>query len=266
MTDTRAPMFAAVAKLAPGIWSIDGNIALFDQVLGAWEELKKARTVEEVFPISTIDAKLLAKVSNVAEADLKDWVTPIRAACSRYEINTIRRVAAFLTTLAHEGGFKVGARENMNYSANRLSQVWPSRFGRRGPNALARQIARKPEMIANQVYANRMGNGDPTSGDGWRFRGAGPIQLTGRNNYRAFAKAMDKPLAEAEAYILTIDGGIMSAAWFWDTNDINRLADTPGISDETRRINGGTIGIKHREKLFNTLVTELLDRERRLAR
>jgi putative chitinase len=265
MPETRAPIFAAVAQLAPGIWNVAGNVAAFDKVLEAWEQANAAREIAEVFPISAIDAKLLAMVTSVAEADLVQWVGPIKAACSRYEINTIRRVSAFLTTLAHEAGFRVGARENMNYSASRLSAVWPGRFGRRGPNALAREVERKPERIANLVYASRMGNGSATSGDGWRFRGAGPIQLTGRSNFTAFAAAMEKPLADAEAFVLTVEGGVMSAAWFWDVNDINRLADTPGISDETRRINGGTTGIEARERLFNKLVTELLKREAALA-
>ncbi len=211
------------------------------------------------FPIAAIDGKLLKVATpHKGEVELELWAEPIRAACQRFEINTIRRVAAFLTTLAHEGGFKIGARENMNFSATRLVEVWPTRF-----NAFsAAEFAGKPEDIANMVYADRMGNGPPESGDGWRFRGNGPIQLTGRDNHQAFANAMGMSLDEAVVWIGTIEGGVMAAAWFWDVNLINVLADTPGISDETRRINGGLIGLQQRTAIFDRLVAALLKRER----
>lgn len=212
------------------------------------------------FPISAIDAKLLKVAApHKATAELEKWVGPIRKTCGRYEIDTIRRVAAFITTLAHEGGFKIGARENMNYSAHRLAQVWPSRF--RGPNAKARRLHRNPVAIANEVYANRMGNGPPSSGDGWRYRGNGPIQLTGKNNHRAFAKSVGMSVRAAADWIETLEGGVASAGWFWDENQINRYADTGGVEDETRRINGGLIGLAHRRTVFNRLVAELLRRE-----
>lgn len=204
---------------------------------------------------------------HLSDLILAPWVEPIRKACERYEINTIRRIAAFVTTLAHEGRFKVGARENMNYSAKRLTEVWPNRFsgtGHKGgpPNALAKALDRKPELIANHVYANRMGNGPPESGDGWLMRGNGPIQLTGRDNHRAFAKAYGLPLPDAIKWIGTYEGGVESSAWFWEENDVNRLADTPGVADETRRINGGAVGLKAREKIFNALVAYMLKKER----
>lgn len=209
------------------------------------------------FPISAINVELLAVAApHLTPTALQAWVGPLQEACARFEINTIRRIAAFIGNLAHESGFKVGARENMNYSAKRLAEVWPSRF--RGPNALARSLDRKPELIANHVYANRMGNGGPQTGDGFKFRGNGPIQLTGRANHTAFAKAMNMTVDEATAWIGTVEGGVMSAAWFWEENDINRLADTPGVEDEVRRINGGTVGIEHRRALFNKLVAHLL--------
>lgn len=210
------------------------------------------------FPISAIDLSLLKLVSRNAS---EDWVRPIQDACRNHEINTIRRVAAFITTLAHEGGFKVGGRENMNYSAKRLAQVWPSRF--RGPNAKALKLHRKPQAIANEVYANRMGNGPPSSGDGWRFRGNGAIQLTGRSNHKAFGDSIGKTANEAAAYIEgSARGSVAAAAWFWTENNVNALADTPGIKDETRRINGGLIGLADRKQKFDKLVQELLKREK----
>lgn len=258
----RAPIFAAVGSQLPGVWNIDGNIALLDQIIDGWEAANAPAEIEFTFPVAAVDADLLAAVSSKTAAELEQWVAPIQAACAKYEITTIRRVAAFITTLAHEAGFKVGSRENMNYSAERLSEVWPKRYGRRGPNQKARRLHRQPEAIANDVYANRMGNGSASSGDGWRFRGTGPIQLTGRNNFTAFADHLGIPLEEAEALILTVEGGIQSAAWFWDENDINRLADTPGIADETYKINGGDNGKADRERKFDRLVAELLERER----
>lgn len=263
----RAPIFSAVAAMVPGIWNKPGLIAQMDALLDAAgvSDLPSAYP----FPISAIDAKLLKKVApaNVSEAALEAWVEPIRRACLKYQINTIRRVAAFITTLAHEGGFVVGKRENMNYRAARLAEVWPGRFAISSgfpPSASANgfgPLAARPP-IANHVYANRMGNGPPESGDGWKYRGNGPPQLTGADNHRAFAEAIGKSVDDAVAYIGTLEGGIEAAAWFWEENDINRLADTPGVADETKRINGGTVGIEDRQSKFNTLVDELLAAEK----
>lgn len=216
------------------------------------------------FPISAITVDLIAITApHLKPSVLAPWVDPLREACEYFEIDTIRRVAAFLANLGHESGWVVGRREGMSYSAARLAQVWPKRF--RGPdgkpNALAHSLARKPEALANHVYANRMGNGGPETGDGWRFRGNGPLQLTGRTNHALFARAFGLDVNEAAEWIGTVEGGIMSAAWFWEANDINRLADTPGVADETRAINGGEIGIEHRRQLFNALVARLLELE-----
>jgi putative chitinase len=259
MSDLRASLFSALRAFAPGGSIPPADVKPIDDLADRWGIPRNGGGYP--WPISAIDVSLLRLISHgIADEDLAAWVEPIRAACARFEINTIRRISAFLTTLAHEGGFKVGARENMNYSAKRMAQVWPSRF--RGPNALANRLHRQPEKIANIVYADRMGNGGPETGDGWRFRGIGPIQLTGRSNWEAFASAMEMTLDEVEAYMLTIEGGVMSAAWFWETNDINRLADTPGVEDETRRINGGLIGVDQRRAIFDRLVDEFLRREK----
>lgn len=216
--------------------------------------------------IELIDVSVLrAACPERKEADLSPWVVPVKRACQRFEIDRIRRVAAFLAMIAHESGFIPGREENLNYSAERMAQVWPSRFAKNGkPNALAFELHRKPQAIANRVYANRMGNGGPDSGDGWTFRGAGPLQLTGRANHEAFAKEMGLTIAEEQAYIRTLEGGVMSAAWFWEENDINRLADTPGVEDEARRISGALVGIADRRERFNRTVQRLLEREQDL--
>ncbi len=232
-----------------------------DMIEGVEEELAPAPVpphVPDHFPISAIDLSLLQLVSRNAT---EDWVKPIRDACRLMEINTIRRVAAFITTLAHEGNFKTGVRENMNYSWKRLIQVWPSRF--RANPAKAKRLHRNPQAIANEVYANRMGNGPPSSGDGWRYRGNGAIQLTGKDNHQRFADSVGKTVEQAAAWIEgSIEGSVAAAAWFWEENGINRLADTPDVEDETKRINGGHIGIADRRTKFNKLVRELLRREK----
>ncbi len=220
-------------------------------------------------PIDLIDAALLRVICPERTlAELEPWVDPIRAACARFEINTIRRIAAFVAQMAHESGLKA-REEDLNYSAKRLAEVW-SRFAanpsaspkERQPNNLARACAHNPEKLANVVYANRMGNGPPESGDGWRHRGVGPLQNTGKQNHERFAEAMGMSLADALTYMRTVEGGIMAAAWFWEANDINRLADTPGVADESRAINGGENGLADRERRFNAGVAEMLRRER----
>ncbi len=186
---------------------------------------------------------------------LEPWVAPIQAACQRFEINTIRRVAAFVSQMAHESGLKPGREEDLSYRAARLVEVWPNRF----PNiAVATPYAHNPEKLANNTYANRMGNGDEASGDGWKFRGAGPGQLTGKDNWTGFAKDMGLSVDEALSYGRTLEGGVMSFAWFWEENDINRFADTPGVNDETRRINGGEHGLADRKARFDRTVAALL--------
>lgn len=192
-----------------------------------------------------------------SSAELSQWVDPIRSACKRWGIDTVREVAAFLAQGAHESHGFTHLEENLNYTAKRLSEVWPKRFPTIASGAI---YSRDPQRLANYVYANRMGNGPETTGDGWRFRGAGIFQLTGRSNHTLFGAAMGIPLTSVPAYIRTKIGAAMSAGWFWKTNKLDALAATPGVEDETRRINGGTIGLADRKQRFDRLVTELLRR------
>lgn len=162
-----------------------------------------------------------------------------------YEINTPLRLAHFLAQCAHEsGGFKV-IKENLNYSADGLNKIFPKYFKNAGRDANA--YARKPEKIANVVYGNRMGNGDEASGDGYKFCGRGLIQLTGKNNYSAFAEDCEMTLDEVVAHLETPPGALESAAWFWWANDINDLADADDITRVTKKVNGGTIGLEDRK-------------------
>jgi putative chitinase len=183
---------------------------------------------------------ILPKNKNVKElAEALNLVLP------KYEINTVNRIAGFIAQCGHESmGFTV-LRENLNYSAKALNVIFPKYFIRAGRNA--NEYHRQPERIANIVYANRMGNGNIASGDGWKFRGRGAIQLTGKNNYTSFAKYINMPIDKAINYVETLQGAIESACWFWHTNNINRFCDSDDIVTMSRRINGGTIGLEDRK-------------------
>jgi putative chitinase len=160
-----------------------------------------------------------------------------------YEINTPARVASWLAQCAHESGYFRFLKENLNYKAASLRKVFPKYFP---TDELAAQYANKPEKIANKVYANRMGNGDEASGDGFRYLGRGLIQLTGKNNYTIFAASIDTPLEEIPEYLQTFEGAVQSACWFWEQNNLNKFADSGDIVTMSKRINGGTIGMEDR--------------------
>lgn len=217
--------------------------------------------------IDLVDAQLLKIAAPETPAvDLAAWVQPIKTACQRFEIDRVRRVAAFIAQMAHESGLRP-RNENLNYKVDALlSQFGRHRITRADAIAFGRTAtqAAKPEAIANCIYGGEWGRenlGNSERGDGWLFRGGGPLQATGRDNYTRFAKAMAMDLGEAVNWVrTTIDGGVMFAAWFWEENDINRLADTPGVDDESRRINGGTNGLADRRARFDRVVAELLRR------
>lgn len=179
---------------------------------------------------------------------VNEWHEALAILLPDYDINTPKRIAAFIAQCAHESAnFRI-LKENLNYKAESLMRVWPRYF----PTIeIARQYAHKQERIANRAYANRMGNGDEASGDGWRFCGRGLIQLTGRNNYEAFAESIETPVDEIPEYLLTFEGACQSACWFWETNNLNALADKGDIVMLTKRINGGDLGLPDRIKHYN---------------
>jgi putative chitinase len=177
---------------------------------------------------------------------VEEYYNALCKALPKYDITNERRVAGFLAQCAHESNnFKV-LKENLNYSADGLKRIFPKYFKDVDPNDYARQ----PEKIANRVYANRMNNGDEDSGDGWKYRGRGVIQLTGCDNYSRFAKDMDISLEEVVEYLETIEGAIMSAAWYWNSRKINTAADNNDIVKMTKLVNGGTIGLEDRKKHY----------------
>ena len=169
----------------------------------------------------------------------------------KFGINTSLRLAHFLAQAGHEsGGFKITA-ENLNYSAKGLQGIFKKYFP---SESLALDYAKKPQKIANRVYSGRMGNGNEATGDGYKFRGRGYIQLTGRDNYTAFGKSIGVDIAENPDLVAS-QYALASAAWFWQKNKLNELADT-GSTDEvvtkiTKRVNGGTIGLPDRIKHFH---------------
>lgn len=160
-----------------------------------------------------------------------NWYNALYAILPEYEITTIPRVSAFLAQTAHESMNFTALSENLNYSAKGLMKTWPSRF----PSvAIANQYAHKPQNIANKVYANRMGNGPESSGDGWKFRGRGLIQLTGKENYTWFAESIESDVNNMPTYLETFEGAVQAAAWFFETNNLNHYADIndfDGVSD-----------------------------------
>jgi putative chitinase len=177
-------------------------------------------------------------------------IAQIPGVMESFGVNTPLRLAHFLAQCGHEsGGFRL-TQENLNYSAKGLMGIFKKYFP---TQALADAYARKPEKIANKVYGNRMGNGPESSGEGFKFRGRGYIQLTGKQNYTAFDAAVpDDILANPD--LVSTKHALASAAWFWKKNGLNLIADT-GSSTEvvtkiTKRVNGGTIGLADRIKHF----------------
>lgn len=170
---------------------------------------------------------------------------------TKFEINTPLRLAHFLAQCGHEsGGFKL-VRENLNYGAKGLRSIFSKYFP---TDDLALQYERKPEKIANKVYANRMMNGDEASGDGYKFCGRGYIQLTGKENYTNFGKAIGVDLTTTPDLVAT-QYPLLSAAWFFHKNGLHKIADGGAtdavVTSVTKRVNGGTIGINDRIKHFN---------------
>lgn len=187
-------------------------------------------------------ARLIDLLPPAVMAELQSVIT-------RFEINTPRRLAHFLSQCGHEsGGFKRTV-ENLNYSAEGLLRTFPRHF----TTELAAQYARQPERIANRVYRSRMSNGDEASGDGWRFRGRGYIQLTGRANYTAFNRFVTDDVV-ANPDLVATRHPLLSAGWFWHTNKLNALADVGTVEQVTRRVNGGTHGLDDRTARFNRIL------------
>jgi putative chitinase len=172
------------------------------------------------------------------------WLPFIQAACDKYNVNTVNRIAAFLANVGVESTSLTRFEENLHYSAAELAKVWPTRYAVKNlaelktPNELAIKLAAAgPEAIANNVYASRMGNGDEQSGDGWTYRGQGPIQITGKSNILRCLAAIGLT-SEPPDLLQKPKAGALSAAWFFSSNKCNELADAGKISEIVKNING----------------------------
>ena len=163
-----------------------------------------------------------------------------------YDINTPKRIAYFMAQCHHESGGFVFVSENLNYKASGLVKVFPKYFD----ESTARAYEKQPQKIANRVYANRMGNGDEASGEGFKYAGKGIIQLTGKDNYTRFAQSLEISVEDAAEYMKTFEGAAQSACWFWETNNLNKFADAGDLKTMTRVINGGYKGMEDRELQF----------------
>lgn len=183
-----------------------------------------------------------------------EWVDALNSTFERFNISTIQRQAAFIGQCGHEcGNFRV-LEENLNYRAETLMKLWPKRF----PTLeVANEYARNPKKIANKVYASRMGNRDEASGDGYRFRGRGCIQLTGHANYFHAGKALGVDFVKEPDLVATPQYAALTAGWFWDTHKCNQLADMSDWVALTKKINGGTIGLQDRINHINHAVDVL---------
>ena len=172
------------------------------------------------------------------------WLEPLKETFEKYNIDTTKRQAAFIGQCMHEsGGFKT-LEENLNYSAKALMTTWPSRFP---TEELANQYARNSEKIANKVYGGRMGNADESSGEGWKYRGRGIKQLTGKENYERCGSSLGVDLVNNPDLLLEPKYAALSAGWFWNKHGLNDLADKSDIETMTKRINGGLLGLDARK-------------------
>jgi len=175
----------------------------------------------------------------------EDWLEPLNDAFQRYEINTPLRMAAFIGQCAHESGNFKTLQENLNYSAESLCRVWPSRF----PTLEAAQpYHRSPDKIANKVYGGRMGNGTEETEEGSLYKGRGLIQLTGKDNYTLCSDALGEDFIHSPDLILSPKYAALSAAWYWNKRGLNKEADAKDYTGMTKKINGGVIGLDDRIK------------------
>jgi len=188
--------------------------------------------------------QIMPKLPDAKRAGL---LPPLQSAMNEFAVNTPKREAAFLAQIAHESGELTIFVENLNYSAKGLMATWPKRF----PDlATAQKYERNPEKLANNVYANRIGNGNEASGDGWRFRGRGPIQITGRENYQKYGSRLNVDLINNADKAATPEVGFRVAGLYWKENGLNELADGGMFETITKRINGALKGLEERLKYY----------------
>lgn len=191
----------------------------------------------------------------VGNSNVDEWYRALTENIYFFEIDTEKRIAAFLAQTSHESMNYTRVIENLNYRWTSLRSVFPKYF----PNdSLAKKYAHDQRAIANRVYANRMGNGPESSGDGWRYRGRGLIQLTGKYNYKKFGDSLGISLSEVPDFLETFDGAVISACWYWENKNLNYYADNDDIKSITKLINGGYIGLEDRIRKYSNIL-EILE-------
>lgn len=185
-----------------------------------------------------------------ANREIDKWHSLVKELYPRYGLtpDKLHRIAAFTAQTGYESRDWTMLYENLNYSATALNRIFRKYFANAGVNPY--NYHRQPEKIANRVYANRMGNGPEESGDGWKYRGRGIIQLTGKNNYQAFSSHLNRSLEQTVEYVASRTGSLESALWFWQQNGLNDLADNLDIRGMTLRINGGYNGYDARKQKY----------------
>ena len=215
---------------------------------------------------------MVIEEKHLKAAGVKDpakWLEAVQKTCDEFEINTPQRIASFIAQTAHESGGYTALSENLNYKAATLAACWPNRFATLGadkkpikengklvPTGVANAIAGKPELIANLVYSSRMGNGPAESGEGWKYRGRGLKQLTGKDNYTRCGRDLGLDLVSNPDLLLEPMAAARSAGWFWKSNNLSSFADAGDIKGMTKKINGGFIGLEDREKRYKAVLAE----------
>jgi putative chitinase len=209
----------------------------------AKERLAPVRPAE--FVIIAVE-QLREIMTKATEANISKYAPALNDEMAKYEINTPQRIAHFIAQIAHESGSFRYSSENLNYSAGALRTVFGKYFK---SDELANEYARKPEKIANRVYANRMGNGDEASGDGWKYRGRGLIQLTGKENYTRCGEGIGRDLVSNPDQLATdAHAAVAASGWYWNSRGLNAYADKDDVETITRKINGGLNGINDRRE------------------
>ena len=254
-----ADLRSSLAKVPKPVWYGLGAVALLilfsrRKQVGAAASAVTQTVTETARGLvgSLVTANSVRKaVPGVSLTKLPSYITPLVNALEEAQINSPARIAAFLAQLGHESNSFAAFSENLNYSADGLLSVFGKYFKSR---ADATNYARKPEKIANRVYANRMGNGPESSGDGWKYRGRGPIQLTGKNNYTEFTRDVGSKFGvdfvRNPDLVADPVWGFRAAAWYWNTRGLNAMADRGDFDAITYRINGGYKGKDDRDKRF----------------
>ena len=199
-------------------------------------------------------AQLRAIVPTLTPAKATQCLPALLQTMSEFGIDTHQRAAAFIAQTAHESGGFSALVENLNYSPQALTKTWPAHFS----GATAAQYAFKPEKIANKAYANRLGNGGEASGDGWRYRGRGVVQITGKTNYQACGQGLGLPLVSSPELLEVALNAFRSAGWYWKSRKCNMYAGNGDFVGLTMAINGGTNGLEDRKAYYLRAIAALM--------